>query len=100
LLSAPGACERHLDLLRWGLLPYLTKDPVHARRPINARAETVATSDMFRRAFEQRRASLSATMESTPIRASGETPVRRMSCKRQSATPVVRSSAAFAKGEQ
>jgi len=29
---------------------------VHARRPINARAETVATSGMFRRAFERRRA--------------------------------------------
>jgi putative SOS response-associated peptidase YedK len=51
----PEAGERHLDLLQWGLLPYFTKDPVHARRPINARAETVATSGMFRRAFELRR---------------------------------------------
>jgi len=39
-----------------GLLPYFTKHPVHARRPINARGETVATSGMFRRAFELRRA--------------------------------------------
>jgi len=52
----PETGERHLDLLQWGLLPYFTKDPVHARRPINARAETVATSGMFRRAFELRRA--------------------------------------------
>jgi putative SOS response-associated peptidase YedK len=46
----PETGERHLDLLQWGLLPHFTKDPVHARRPINARAETVATSGMFRRA--------------------------------------------------
>jgi hypothetical protein len=52
----PETGERHLDLLQWGLLPYFTKDPVHARRPINARAETVATSGTFRRAFELRRA--------------------------------------------
>ena len=40
----PETGERHLDLLKWGSLPYFTKDPVHAKRPINARAETVATS--------------------------------------------------------
>jgi putative SOS response-associated peptidase YedK len=51
----PETGERHLDLLRWGLLPYFTKDPTHARRPINARAETVATSGMFRSAFAKRR---------------------------------------------
>jgi putative SOS response-associated peptidase YedK len=52
----PETGERHLDLLQWGLLPYFTNDPEHARRPINARAETVAKSGMFRRAFELRRA--------------------------------------------
>jgi len=52
----PETGERQLDLLQWGLLPYFTKDSVRARRPINARAETVATSRMFRRAFELRRA--------------------------------------------
>jgi putative SOS response-associated peptidase YedK len=51
----PETSERHLDLLRWGLLPHFTRDPAHARRPINARAETVATSGMFRGAFAQRR---------------------------------------------
>jgi putative SOS response-associated peptidase YedK len=35
---------RHLDLLTWGLLPYWTKEPSKARRPINARSETAATS--------------------------------------------------------
>jgi len=43
----PQTSERHLDLLKWGILPYFTKDPAHARRPINARAETVMTSGMF-----------------------------------------------------
>jgi putative SOS response-associated peptidase YedK len=35
--------------------PYFTKDPVHAKRLINARAETVATSGMFKSAFDRRR---------------------------------------------
>ncbi len=47
--------ERHLDLLTWGLLPYWTKDPAKAPRPINARAETVVTSGMFKGAFHARR---------------------------------------------
>jgi putative SOS response-associated peptidase YedK len=51
----PETGERHLDLLQWGLLPYWSKEPTKAQRPINARAETVATSGMFRRAFAQRR---------------------------------------------
>ena len=51
----PETGERHLDLLRWGLLPHFTRDPGTARRPINARAETVATSAMFRSAFAARR---------------------------------------------
>jgi putative SOS response-associated peptidase YedK len=51
----PETGERHLDLLRWGLLPHFTRDPGTARRPINARAETVATSGMFRAAFAARR---------------------------------------------
>lgn len=51
----PDAGERHLDLLKWGLLPSWTKDPAKAQRPINARAETVATSGLFRGAFKARR---------------------------------------------
>jgi putative SOS response-associated peptidase YedK len=51
----PETGERHLDLLKWGLLPYFTKDPTRAKRPINARAETVMTSGMFRSAFSRRR---------------------------------------------
>jgi putative SOS response-associated peptidase YedK len=37
------------------LLPYWTKEPTRARRPINARSETAAKSGMFRRALERRR---------------------------------------------
>jgi putative SOS response-associated peptidase YedK len=51
----PDTGERHLDLLRWGLLPRWVKDVKTARKPINARAETVATSPMFREAFAKRR---------------------------------------------
>jgi putative SOS response-associated peptidase YedK len=51
----PETGDRHLDLLKWGLVPRWTKDAAHAQRPINARSETVATSGMFRSAFAQRR---------------------------------------------
>ena len=51
----PETGERHLNLLKWGLVPSFVKDIKQARRPINARAETVATSGMFRTAFAKRR---------------------------------------------
>ncbi len=51
----PQTRERHLDLLRWGLLPRWAKDPKTTRQPINARAETLATSPMFRDALARRR---------------------------------------------
>ena len=50
-----GSGERHLDVLKWGLVPYFTKDLKKARKPINARSKTVATSGMFRAAFAKRR---------------------------------------------
>src|SRR6476619_1456730 len=34
--------EVSLDPLRWGLIPYLCKDPTGGRKPINAKCETVA----------------------------------------------------------
>jgi putative SOS response-associated peptidase YedK len=51
----PDTRSRHLDLLRWGLVPHWAKDPKSVRQPINARAETVATAPMFRDALERRR---------------------------------------------
>ncbi len=51
----PETGERHLDLLRWGLVPHFTKDVKAARKPINARSETAARSGMFRGALASRR---------------------------------------------
>jgi putative SOS response-associated peptidase YedK len=46
---------RHLELLKWGLLPYWTKDPTRTLRPINARSESAAKSRLFGGALERRR---------------------------------------------
>ena len=51
----PESGERHLDALTWGFIPATTKTLKEARRPINARAETVAASGMFRQALVKRR---------------------------------------------
>ena len=51
----PGAAARHLDLLAWGLVPHWAKDLRAARKPINARSETAATSPLFRDALARRR---------------------------------------------
>lgn len=51
----PQTGTRHLDALRWGLIPHWAKDPKAIRQPINARSETAATSPMFRDALRARR---------------------------------------------
>lgn len=51
----PETNDRLVDLLQWGLVPHFTKDLKAARKPINARSETAASSGMFRGALEQRR---------------------------------------------
>ncbi len=51
----PKTGERHLDVLTWSLLPYSTKDPKQARKPINLRGETVGTMPPSRDAFARRR---------------------------------------------
>jgi putative SOS response-associated peptidase YedK len=56
----PKSGERQLDLLNWGFLPYWTKDPAHARRPINARGESIERSSLFRDSFARRRALIPA----------------------------------------
>ena len=45
--------ERSLDRLWWGLIPYWSKEI--GRKPINAKAETVASLPMFRDAYKLRR---------------------------------------------
>lgn len=47
--------QRHLDLLRWGLVPPWAKELKIGSRFINARAETVATQPAFRDAYQRRR---------------------------------------------
>lgn len=47
--------RRHLDVVRWGLIPSWADDPKIGSRMINARAETIASKPAFRRAFERRR---------------------------------------------
>jgi putative SOS response-associated peptidase YedK len=51
----PKTGERSLDFLKWGLIPYWCMDPKGGRKPINAKAETVARLPMFRDAYAQRR---------------------------------------------
>ena len=51
----PDTRERRLDLLRWGLVPHWAKDPKSIRLTINARAETLATTPMFRDAYAKGR---------------------------------------------
>ena len=46
---------RRLDLFHWGFVPFWAKDPSVGNRMINARAEGLAASNAFRRAFERRR---------------------------------------------
>jgi len=55
VLREPETGVRRLELLQWGFLPRWAKDPMHTRRPINARGEAVAASGMFRDAFAKRR---------------------------------------------
>jgi putative SOS response-associated peptidase YedK len=51
----PATGARHLDVLRWGLVPRWSKDAAAGARMINARGETVADKPAFRDAFRRRR---------------------------------------------
>lgn len=52
--------DRHLDYLRWGLVPRWAKDLRIGSKMINARAETVATKNSFRSALKKRRCLVAA----------------------------------------
>ncbi len=47
--------ERVVDRFRWGLVPHWSKDITAGSRLINAKAETIATSPVFRHAFRSKR---------------------------------------------
>lgn len=51
----PKTGERTLDRLWWGLIPHWCKDADGGRKPINAKAETVASLPSFRDAYRRRR---------------------------------------------
>jgi len=46
---------RRLDTFHWGLVPFWAKDPKIGSRMINARAETLAEKNSFKRPFAKRR---------------------------------------------
>jgi putative SOS response-associated peptidase YedK len=54
-ITANRAGERHIDRLRWGLVPIWARDLSFGAKTINARAETVATKPTFRSAFRSQR---------------------------------------------
>jgi putative SOS response-associated peptidase YedK len=47
--------QRELAILRWGLIPFWSKDAKIAYSTINAKAETITTSPAFREAMKRRR---------------------------------------------
>lgn len=51
---------RHLEMLRWGLIPSWADDPEIGNRMINARAETAPEKPSFRSAFKNRRCLIAA----------------------------------------
>jgi putative SOS response-associated peptidase YedK len=61
ILKTPEHPERHLQLLRWGLIPSWAKDPAIGNRLINARAESLAEKPSFRAAFKRRRCLIPST---------------------------------------
>jgi hypothetical protein len=68
--------ERDLDALHWGFVPNWTKDLKAAQKPINARAETVATSGMFRASMAEQRWLVPAGVLRTVDRAGRQATVR------------------------
>jgi putative SOS response-associated peptidase YedK len=50
-----------LTLAEWGLLPRWAKPGTSAKRPINARGETIDTLRTFKQAFQERRCLVPAT---------------------------------------
>jgi putative SOS response-associated peptidase YedK len=51
----PETHERSLDMVRWGLIPYWSKDASVGYKLINARAEGIDGKPSFRSAFKSRR---------------------------------------------
>ncbi|MBS1802392.1 MAG: SOS response-associated peptidase [Acidobacteria bacterium] len=52
---SPETRKRELKIMRWGLVPFWSKDGKASFSTINAKSESVATSPTFREALKQRR---------------------------------------------
>jgi putative SOS response-associated peptidase YedK len=61
VIVRPVKGERVPSLARWGLVPSWSKDPTVGVRPINARAEGIATKPMFRGALKHGRCLIPAS---------------------------------------
>jgi putative SOS response-associated peptidase YedK len=55
VIRQAGSGDWRFEALHWGLLASWTQNPKSSRRPINARAETVAEKPMFRDLLRSRR---------------------------------------------
>jgi putative SOS response-associated peptidase YedK len=51
----PENLQRHLVLVKWGLIPFWAKDPSIGNKLINARGERAAEKPAFRSAFKSKR---------------------------------------------
>src|ERR1700733_9605350 len=51
----PDDARRHLDVMRWGLIPLWATERTIGNKQFNARAETAATLPAFRDAYGKRR---------------------------------------------
>jgi putative SOS response-associated peptidase YedK len=60
-VTADEQDHRHLNLMKWGLIPSWAKDPSIGNKLANARGETVAEKPSFRTAFRTRRCIIPAT---------------------------------------
>lgn len=47
--------QREMVLMRWGLVPFWSKEPTHSFSTINARAEDILTKPAFREPLRKRR---------------------------------------------
>ena len=52
---SPDTGERELTIMRWGLVPFWSKDGKMAFNTINAKAETITTSPAYKDAMKRRR---------------------------------------------
>lgn len=53
--------KRHLDFLRWGLVPFWAKDETIGHKLVNARLEGIVTKPSYREAFARRRCLIPAS---------------------------------------